>query len=183
LHPEKYLANEQPREVEADFEGFADEGWRLTATTPLGEIGVRGLLMAGVAGEEAKRAAAGWGGDRAFVFEREGRAPLFVWKTAWDKTTRRAGVLPRLQRAAAAARRARRGRGATRPSAVWRDGALVTRVRIEGDSVTVVRGRRRTRRGVRLATSKLTFGTAPAGAAEHESRVRRPGLSFRTNPL
>src|ERR1043165_6496739 len=83
LHPEKYLANEQPREVALDGEEFADEGWSLTATTPLGEVGVRGLLMAGVSTDEARRAAAGWGGDRTFLFEREGHAPLFVWKTAW----------------------------------------------------------------------------------------------------
>src|SRR5207237_9186725 len=84
LHPEKYLSNEAPRDVELSDEGFADEGWQLTATTPLGEIGVRGLLMSGVTNEDAKRAAAGWGGDRTFLFEREGRAPLFVWKTVWD---------------------------------------------------------------------------------------------------
>src|SRR5215207_3546213 len=84
LHPEKYLSGESPREVEFDLEGFADEGWRPAATTPLGEIGVRGLLLAGVTSDEAKRAAAGWGGDRSFAFEREGRAPLFVWRTVWD---------------------------------------------------------------------------------------------------
>jgi hypothetical protein len=137
LHPEKYLAGETPREVETDVRAFADEGWRLTATTPLGEIGARGLLLAGVAVEEARRAAAGWGGDRSFVFEREGRPPLFVWKTVWD-TTRDAQEFYRAynemsrQRAASVADAA--------AERVWREGESVTRVRIEGDSVTIVRG-------------------------------------------
>ena len=139
LHPEKYLSGESPREVELDLEEFADAGWRPTATTPLGEIGVRGLLMSGVTSDEAKRAAAGWGGDRSFVFEREGRAPLFVWRTLWD-TPRDAQEFFRaynqlLQRSAAPG-----------PAALdesereWRVGNALTRVRLEGDAVTVVRG-------------------------------------------
>jgi hypothetical protein len=152
LHPEKYLANEQPREVELDFEGFTDEGWRLTATTPLGEVGVRGLLLAGLSAEDAKRAAAGWGGDRAFLFEREGRAPLFVWRTAWDKTTDaqeffRAYNTLLQQRASTEAA----GSDAER---AWRDAGLVTRVRVEGDTVTIVRGAD----SDVSETSRLTFG-------------------------
>jgi hypothetical protein len=137
LHPEKYLAGETPREVEADVEGFADEGWGLTATTPLGEIGVRGLLMAGVTTEEARRAAAGWGGDRSFVFEREGRAPLFVWKTVWD-TPRDAQEFFRAYNATLQ-RRAAAGAPSGESEREWREGGLVTRVRVEGDAVTVVR--------------------------------------------
>lgn len=139
LHPEKYLSGESPREVELDLEGFGEEGWRPTATTPLGEIGVRGLLMSGVSADEARRAAAGWGGDRSFIFEREGHAPLFVWRTVWD-TPRDAQEFFRAynqmlqQRAApgtAAQDASERG---------WREGVSLTRVRLEGDSVTIVRG-------------------------------------------
>ena len=140
LHPEKYLSNEQPREVSVDAEGFADEGWRLTATTPLGEVGVRGLLMAGVPVEEARRAAAGWGGDRAFLFEREGRAPLFVWKTVWD-TGRDAQEFFRAYNALLAGRApAAPPAGAGDAERAWREGEVLTRVRVEGDAVTVVRG-------------------------------------------
>jgi hypothetical protein len=138
LHPEKYLANEQPREVTIDAEEFADEGWRLTATTPLGEVGVRGLLMAGVSTEEARRAAAGWGGDRTFLFEREGHAPLFVWKTVWD-TGRDAQEFFRAYNELLAGRASASASEGDAERA-WREGALVTRVRVEGDAVTVVRG-------------------------------------------
>ena len=138
LHPEKYLAGEQPREVSIDGEGFADEGWRLTAATPLGEVGVRGLLMAGVSTEEARRAAAGWGGDRTFLFEREGHAPLFVWKTVWD-TGRDAQEFFRAYNALLGGRAAAASSEGDSERA-WREGAVRTRVRVEGDSVTVVRG-------------------------------------------
>ena len=138
LHPEKYLAGEAPRDVELSDESFADEGWRLTATTPLGEIGVRGLLLAGVPVEEAKRAAAGWGGDRSFLFEQEGHAPLFVWKTVWDKQSDAQEFFKAYnallqQRATAEAAEGEAERS-------WREGQVLTRVRVEGDSVTIVRG-------------------------------------------
>lgn len=139
LHPEKFLAGETPREVESGVEEFADEGWRLQASTPLGEIGVRGLLMAGVAADEAKRAAAGWGGDRSFVFEREGRAPLFVWKTVWD-TTRDAQEFFRAYNEMLRQRAAPADGADADAARAWREGDAFTRVRIEGDSVTVVRG-------------------------------------------
>jgi hypothetical protein len=138
LHPEKYLAGETPREVELGGEELTEEGWRLTATTPLGEIGVRGLLMAGVAPDEAKRAAAGWGGDRSFVFEREGHAPLFVWKTVWDT----AHDAQEFFRAYNALMQQRATLDATQTDAEreWREGKMLTRVRVEGDAVVIMRG-------------------------------------------
>lgn len=85
LHPEKYLANEAARDAAINEDSFASRGWRMAASTPLGEVGVRGLLMEGVSSKDATRAAAGWGGDRAHLFERPNGVPLFVWKTVWDK--------------------------------------------------------------------------------------------------
>lgn len=86
LHPEKYAQNEAPLEIKVDASAFTASGWRSVASTPLGEIGVRGLLLEGVAEKEALRASAGWAGDSAHLFERDGGTPLFVWKTAWDKS-------------------------------------------------------------------------------------------------
>jgi hypothetical protein len=143
LHPEKYLAGESPREPEVDAEAFTSRGWRATASTPLGEVGVRGLLLSGVSAEEAGRAAAGWGGDRAYVFEREGGTPLFVWKTVWD-AREEAREFFRAYNALKAVRAVRAddagidAGGESR--AVWREGAFVTLVRLEGDGVLVVRG-------------------------------------------
>lgn len=139
LHPEKYLSGESPREAGLDLEAFVDEGWRPVATTPLGEVGVRGLLLAGVSADEARRAAAGWGGDRSFVFEREGRAPLFVWRTLWD-TPRDAQEFFRAYNQMLQQRAAPGAAAQGESEREWREGSSLTRVRLEGDAVTVVRG-------------------------------------------
>ncbi|HEX5709082.1 MAG TPA: hypothetical protein VFX96_17405 [Pyrinomonadaceae bacterium] len=148
LHPEKYLAGEGPREAALDEPRFASEGWRAPASTPLGEMGVRGLLLAGVAAQEAERAAAGWGGDRAYVFEREGSPPLFAWRTLWDKPSDAAeffraynSLLRRTTRAGTDESEAQRGVGESQArEVVWRDGALVIVVRLEADAVLILRG-------------------------------------------
>jgi hypothetical protein len=139
LHPEKYFANEQPREVALDEGQFAANDWEVAATTPLGELGVRGLLLKTFPAAEATRAAAGWNGDRAYLFERTRSTPLFVWKTYWDKPEEAAEFFR--------AYNALRGKaGETRDGAHdpaqfnWRDGARLTIVRIEQDQVIIIRG-------------------------------------------
>jgi hypothetical protein len=142
LHPEKYVQGETPREVALDETAFARDGWKLSASTPLGEIGVRGLLMAGIALKDAVRAAAGWNGDRAFLFEREGSAPLFVWKTAWDKRSDaeeffNAYNAPRQHQGAQAISTSING---DKAQAIWQQGGRVTLVQRDSDSVIVLRG-------------------------------------------
>ena len=140
LHPEKYFAGELPREVRLNEDAFTAAGWDLTTATPLGEIGVRGLLMRGHTAQDAARAAAGWGGDRACLFERRGQAPLFVWRTAWDRPEDAADFFRaygRLHERTGA--RLLEG-GADARQAVWDDGARVTIVRLNGDHVLILRG-------------------------------------------
>ncbi len=146
LHPEKYLAGDEPREAALDEATFASEGWRAPASTPLGEIGVRGLLLAGVPTAEAERAAAGWGGDRAYVFEREGSTPLFAWQTVWDKPSdaqeffRAYNSLLQRRGARAETNEPRRAAESDGRETIWREGALVILVRLRADSVLVLRG-------------------------------------------
>jgi hypothetical protein len=141
LHMEKYQQNELPRDVQINEDGFAAAGWKNVASTPLGEIGVRGLLMAGVPEKDAVRAAAGWGGDRAYLFEKQGSAPLFVWKTLWDK--------PADSEEFFNAYNALRSRKSAPVSAnksgddaqtIWRENGRITIVRRTGDGVTIIRG-------------------------------------------
>jgi hypothetical protein len=139
LHPEKYFAQEQPREVAVDETQFAANNWTTAATTPLGELGVRGLLLKSLSVSEATRAATGWGGDRAYLFERAQSTPLFVWKTLWDKAADAAEFF-RAYNAVCDKTGARRD-GADDPAQfTWRDGARVTFVRLDGDQVVVIRG-------------------------------------------
>lgn len=135
LHAEKYLSNEAPRDVQLSEEAFTENGWRAVASTPLGEIGVRGLLMARVGEQAAVRAAAGWGGDRAYLFERAGAssAPLFVWKLVWDRPL----DAEEFFRAYASQKAQEGGEGA---QAVWSEGGRTMLVRRDGDTVIVIRG-------------------------------------------
>lgn len=145
LHPEKYLERESPREVLLDEAAFASKGWKSATSTPLGEIGVRGLLMAGVADKDAISAAAGWGGDRAYLFEKVGSTPLFVWKTVWDKPSDAVEFFDaynRLHRRSSMQLNSSASTdGASAAQISWRDtGGRVTLVRRAGDTVIVVRG-------------------------------------------
>lgn len=84
LHIEKYFAGEQPRPTKFDAAKFTSTGWQAATSTIFGEIGVRGMLMERLDMGESQRAAAGWGGDEAYLFERDGGETLFVWKSVWD---------------------------------------------------------------------------------------------------
>ena len=145
LHPEKYLSGAQadpPREISLNESAFTAGGWRAATSTPFGEIGVRGVLLAGLGQREAARAAAGWGGDRAYLFENEAGAPLFVWQTVWDSHAEAAEFL----RAYAALQEQRRSEPVAGASAVggqemaWREAGRFLLIRRDGDAVTIARG-------------------------------------------
>jgi hypothetical protein len=138
LHPEKYFANEQPRAVSVNEQAFAAQGWTVGAATPLGEIGVRGLLLSVLSAQDAARAAAGWSGDRAYLFERANATPLFVWRTAWDNT---ADAEEFFRAYSTLGQRA--GEAFTRSDAAqttWRAAGRTTFVRRERDQVVIIRG-------------------------------------------
>lgn len=139
LHPEKYLSNEAPREVSVDAAGFIESGWESVTSTPLGEIGVRGVLMAGMPVKDAMRGAAGWGGDQACLFERARTLPLFVWKTAWDKREDAAEFFRAYNQMLS-----RRGNASTEQLSdvrvTWREAGRTTVIERDGDKVIIIRG-------------------------------------------
>jgi len=146
LHPEKYLSNETPRIIDINEKAFGENSWTVAAASPLGEIGIRGLLLAGMSERDAVRAAAGWSGDCAYLFEngQKQRAPLFVWKTSWDKPTdadeffRAYNALQRGRVNASLVDESSKGQNA---QTSWRDGGgRLTIVRREASSVIIVRG-------------------------------------------
>jgi hypothetical protein len=142
LHPEKYFANEQPRALQLHEQDFSDAGWRASIATTLGEIGMRGLLLKALPVKEATAAAAGWSGDHAYLFEREGRAPLFVWQTAWAKpedAARFFRAYNQLQSTHATQTDAIPANNAQTQTA-WREGDTLTLVQLGGDTVLIVRG-------------------------------------------
>lgn len=140
LHPEKYLAGEVPRSVVVNVQGFAAQGWSsVIAATPLGEIGIRGLLLKSLSQKEAVRVAAGWGGDDAYLFEGTKRAPVFVWQTMWDSpgdATEFFRAYPSLRPRGSELI----GDESDAAQKSWRESGQLTVVRQSGEKVVIIRG-------------------------------------------
>lgn len=85
LHPEKFLAGEMPVKIGTgpvtDF--LEKKGYRLVYRTTLGEFGTAVFFETHEKGRNSVPIAAGWGGDTALVFERNGER-LHLWLTEWD---------------------------------------------------------------------------------------------------
>jgi hypothetical protein len=65
IHPDKYLAREQPDKLRwRPFGDLLPSGWRRRTGGTMGEFDTYELLALGVDGASAGRAAAGWGGGR-----------------------------------------------------------------------------------------------------------------------
>ena len=88
LHPEKWhTLRDDPVAIAMPSLSGRLPGFRKVSEGELGEVGIRILLRE--AGKDADRAkiadiaAAGWGGDRFAVYEKDGRRVL-AWVTEWD---------------------------------------------------------------------------------------------------
>lgn len=88
LHPEKYLSKKPdvPRPVPPlAVKQALGEGFKALYISPLGEYIIRLQLARLSPPRIAARAAAGWGGDRAQVWEHKKSGRLVViWQTVWD---------------------------------------------------------------------------------------------------
>ena len=87
LHPEKWLAREEPASYEwPDFQKVkALRGWELIDDDVLGEFQWRIVFKEHGLAAEAEAVAAGWGGDRYAVFKRkDSDASLLLLRTSWD---------------------------------------------------------------------------------------------------
>jgi hypothetical protein len=85
IHPDKYIAGEQPLPVEIpDLTGIAGSGWQLVEEGTLGEFGIGELLSRYVSSQQAREAAAGWGGGRARYYEEAAGRSLLIMQLAWD---------------------------------------------------------------------------------------------------
>ncbi len=82
LHPEKFLAGEDPPVALAL--PAPPEGAKILISTTMGELGVRIVLLSrGMASKDAVAAAAGWGGDTAALVSFPAGEAL-LWTTTWD---------------------------------------------------------------------------------------------------
>jgi hypothetical protein len=84
LHPEKYLENEQPMVVTLDEKFLNDKSWKFLEKDNFGEFSLMNYFLEYLDEDEAKTAAAGWGGDIFALYEKENNESVFVFKTLWD---------------------------------------------------------------------------------------------------
>jgi len=87
IHPDAYQNAEMPIPVSvpANLPERLGTGWSIVAEDTLGELEIRVWLRAGgEAGDVARVAAEGWGGDRLALLDGLGGASILVWITAWD---------------------------------------------------------------------------------------------------
>ena len=88
LHPEKYLAGEEPVDVDIrdDLAAAFGSGWTLDTRDTFGELQLKVWLReGGLLGDQARIATEGWGGDRiALLAAPDSGGDVMVISTAWD---------------------------------------------------------------------------------------------------
>lgn len=85
LHPEKYVAGEQPVNVTiSPLEQALGGDWKTLRTDTFGELVLRLLLEPGLGWPEAEAAAAGWGGDVYTILEDGAGRRVVGMVTVWD---------------------------------------------------------------------------------------------------
>jgi hypothetical protein len=86
LHPDKYLANELPRQVSPPPDsGVAARGWHTLRADTLGEMGLRAALEPYLGQERAAAGVQGWGGDSYLLVGLDEQHPRgLVVDTVWD---------------------------------------------------------------------------------------------------
>jgi hypothetical protein len=85
LHPERYVAGDEPIEVELpDLVEAVGEGWSLVKSDTFGEFMIQAYIETAFAPERAFAAAEGWGGDAFSLLEGPQGETLFVLSSVWD---------------------------------------------------------------------------------------------------
>jgi hypothetical protein len=83
LHPDKYFSNETALEVTSPT--LAENDWTPLRNDRYGEYFIQVMLDNWLSGNEAQKAAAGWGGDNFTYYERSSDF-LFTWNIKWDSS-------------------------------------------------------------------------------------------------
>lgn len=87
IHPEKLLGDEKdwPTVLEVTPQRAAfGEGWTSEYHNVMGELFTRTLLRSAMKKRAARKAAAGWDGDRYRLYTKEGAPDCVTWLTTWD---------------------------------------------------------------------------------------------------
>lgn len=140
LHPERYLAGEQPATVSLPpVTDTLGADWRVAYEGSVGEFVLRIYLESRLEPEQAALAAEGWGGDRLAVYQNDGaETPLMLFSLMWD-TPEDAAEFRVAYLAWAEGRFDGPGDTETDSLTCWEDGDVLC-VTWEGQMVSIVRG-------------------------------------------
>jgi hypothetical protein len=140
LHPEKYVAKEEPVAVNLrPLETALGSGWRRTAGSTWGEFALQNLLLLGITDRATvQRGAAGWGGDRWALYNHDGGGKLFHVETAWDSEAEAQEFWEIFRRSLATRSGNAVPADASIPNVNWVQGGKTMRATISGAKVTLV---------------------------------------------
>ncbi|RMF79085.1 MAG: hypothetical protein D6737_12685 [Chloroflexi bacterium] len=88
LHPERYLAGDEPQEISlAPTQAALNDEWTLVWDRTLGEFYLTNYLKTQLPRPDAQAAATGWGGDRYHIYHNATTNELaWVLRLSWDTT-------------------------------------------------------------------------------------------------
>jgi hypothetical protein len=140
LHPDKYVAREEPVAVNLrPLQTAMGSGWRQIATSTFGEFALQNLLLLGVSDRATvQRGAAGWGGDRWALYGHDAGARLLHLETAWDTEAEAREFWEVFRRSLAARSGNAVPADASIPTVSWIQGGKSLLARIDGTKVTLV---------------------------------------------
>lgn len=130
MHPQKYTSAEGARTVELPrVAPVLGDGWTVHVEDTLGELGVYSYLANGIEDSRARKAAAGWGGDKLALF-RNGNDYALVLQFAWDTSSEATEFMTALRDL----RQARGGYKGTDPNHIsWTDSGHTGYAATKGD--------------------------------------------------
>lgn len=140
LHPEKYLAREEPRSVMLrPLTDVLSGGWKQLGSSTFGEFGLQNLLLLGITDTATvKRGADGWGGDGWALYGKDDGSRLVQLTTGWDSEAEAREFWGALLLSLNSRSNGRVRSDASVGSVIWDQSGKSLRAAIAGDSVTIV---------------------------------------------
>lgn len=140
MHPEKYLAGEGAKPVQApDVAAALGASWALWDQDVLGELGALTYLQNGLTLDRATRAATGWGGDQLALYRSAEGKHALVAVTEWDSAQDAMEFFDAL-RSLQNMRPGVKVTGSTETRLAWSGGSRFGRADVKGTRVAMVIG-------------------------------------------
>lgn len=84
IHPEKYINQEKPVQINIDEKIIRDKKYSFLKKDSFGEFFLYNYFLEYLDENESEKASYGWGGDNSVLFADKDNNSIFVYKSAWD---------------------------------------------------------------------------------------------------